>query len=1538
MSRIRLFGLVAVCLVLVALPACGGGGQGLRVTSDPVKVMSTSLPAKLSGETMNHVIPLDGGCGGPYVLKVISGRMPSGLELDDENHALTGYLGEDGDFNFTIEVTDTGCTPFSSTTATFSMSVGIGDLTVVAVRKDGNPAKFIAPGEGYSPADERPPEEQTPYNPGYPALPETIFNEYTLIDLVIAGGKGPYEIDIFDAEGVEDVGLPLGTSLIPDSSSIAGTPIEEAPAGAFLLTFQITDSVGRKGFFTAYWLVYSPPLFIASTSISDGVCGSLYSDAFFQAGGIPPFNHDFVVADGSRTLITAAAYPSPTDPGPDYTATLAPSEGMYIEQDAGRFRGIPRRRGTFAIMYHCNSTLLPFSPTQNRWREFTFVIAPAQALLQDAGYTIEGAPFSANPFNRIPDVEVGRPYNPDALQHSPPGLQALARGGVPYDGLSDHPHYSQVLADPVTEVPGSYRWSIDWGVDPMPGMEFTIDGLFRVADSSALEKSAYQDIGLSVVDEALPVSLQIPQEEWVRVGVGPDEVIVTTSSSSFTGGTAATSTRTGLGMDDRDLTVQLLLPYKTAPELKILNESRDMAGKDSAQHEVPTTAGSFGASDPLATILTEVDLLRASVNPNGWWNDVYNLNPRGARGFQHSDANRTHGIAHGNHYGYQYQYYSSWSGTTYKSNYGAQPETSSVHIPDCLSTDVTHDPAAGTFKDGGKLYIFDGEDYFGVFMIRENGKLYVPVAIEKGESTTETQGKELECFGDNMNFAYKSGDPVATAANIPQMTVSPDGRFAAMRVLEDVASFSSGSSSSYSFAYDWQGDDADDGAIVIFSLTGEKLWGGKPYKFITTGSSGSSSYGAMMIAGTMTLTNHHLYYICANRAYHSSYAWREQYVYRYDVLGGGNSGELLRDDLGSASENDPEWTNAPGEWMQLPCGRVDRFYYNYSSGTYKNSYTDKTIYADGYQGHEGSLAPVPFRVNADGDSCVIIAGRAGYNGSSSTYGHSTWHKHHVFLDEHNAGGDPTLFRLSDKLRRIPQGTSRGYALTSGYNWGTHHYGARTGPTPNVEISDDGSKVAVCVSRVSDSTSIYHYESGSYYYMADAMAGNNWRARQDIILFEQKTAGQWTSTGDTATGETVTQVTGTESGVSPVFTSSPDIQWRFGALTFTKDNDGLVFWGGASSYNPLHDYTFSYRYQADDYDSFTFIGSFYSYEFDSGDVANVLAKADGGANLTVGTAQSTIGSTWSTPRNANMGVIKPVGGFLSKNREYLYVTTSGAISTSKKEHMRLVGVNVKNLEGDSTGNSHSTGEGFLVGNWPARRGFTVHRGGYSYPYLDVGIMDYGKQYTPAGIYGSEVVMAKDSGWVFFGAHYQTHGGSTTTTYYMAPFLATYCNYYDGEPVKGQVAVFDADVGGDVHMITSLAEPTGSYSSYWPKQFVKYIEPTADGTALAYVYAGGTAYYYYPVAQDKERIGYLTGLQLDETNGDIVGTYDDLPDLSGSNTRVCSSVSHGPFGDALYYAEGDTNENNKTLLQRSAGQPVDVNYGLSTMRWNILHAAR
>ena len=83
-EHMRQFKTYAVLVAMFAFVAtaggvmagCGGGGQGFRADAGAALVItSTSLPTTLSGEAVDFPVELAGGCGGPYVIKVIEGHL-----------------------------------------------------------------------------------------------------------------------------------------------------------------------------------------------------------------------------------------------------------------------------------------------------------------------------------------------------------------------------------------------------------------------------------------------------------------------------------------------------------------------------------------------------------------------------------------------------------------------------------------------------------------------------------------------------------------------------------------------------------------------------------------------------------------------------------------------------------------------------------------------------------------------------------------------------------------------------------------------------------------------------------------------------------------------------------------------------------------------------------------------------------------------------------------------------------------------------------------------------------------------------------------------------------------------------------------------------------------------------------------------------------------------------------------------------------------------------------------------------------------------
>ncbi|MFV1957836.1 MAG: hypothetical protein ACC662_00340, partial [Planctomycetota bacterium] len=1072
-------------------------------------------PAGVSGQAYDHVLPVVGGCGGPYVLSVIDGSLPPGLDLDDARHALGGVVLEAGSFSFTLQIVDSGCTPFQSARASFTFAATVGDVVIVDAFRDGESS--LAPAGS------------TPQNPDYAALDDVVYNDFVSFDFVVAGGRGPYAMTLVDDPDIaEDGPLPLGISIPTASTSLVGSPVEVGPAGApFVLSLEATD------------------------------------------------------ADGTT----------------------------------------------------------------------------------------------------------------------------------------------------------------------------------------------------------------------------------------------------------------------------------------------------------VADLLEDVDLLRVSVNPTGWWDDLHGLNPRAARPFQHGDRN-----TYVNYYGLLYPGSTSSTGSFRAS----QPSATSVQIPSCTSPGVTHDPAGGVYTDGGQLYVFDGDDYFGVFLVRSDSRVYVPVAFDK---TTYTN------FGDNWSQDHSSGS-THSMVQIPQMTVSPDGRFAALKLRKTLSRL----------------ETADDSALVVFSLTGERpaAWGNAPYRVVDTGSTGTTADGLYVFASSLTLTNRYLYYLVGGGDV-DMLSWKDHWVYRYELLGSATAGTFLHPDFSA------DWPNTKDKPLQSPFQRYsDKF------TEFTNAPNRLMTVRHGYNGTETSMAPHPFRVSADGNTLAILAGPS----TTATSGTDVM-AYHVWVDV-----DGTFRQLSSAARRAPQGGGRGTALRDGpESFPTFSWGGRTGPTTGFAVADDGLTVAVVVSRETsvDATKTY----------ADTP---DFTEREDVIAFRAKNGTDWTS------GVTEIQITGDESTPADAPFSSKII-WRFGGLTFTRDGDGLVFWGGFSDYDPTattDNLTYGYLKAK------SLVGSLYAYDFSGSKLVGILDEADGGHEDGAGevyTSKSQVDLTSTAAWTTDGGVIKPVGGFVSANGNFLYLVTSGATSTKRQNDLQLVGVNIRSLDTTASINGHTDGRGFIVGGLPQRYGFLPK---YSGPFSVYGIghYSYNSSSTPPfnSFYGSYApgsttgaglqVLGLDGGRVFFATHRQLSGptsgpGRTSVPErYGGPALATY--YADYGYRQGQVGVFDANLGGDVQILTEEGLGSLTGSSLRP---IVYLEASPDGRSVAFVYGDNTAIAYYG-----EKVGFVGDIDLDPATGDLLpGSF--FASVTSSRGRAGSAMSFAPGGRRLYYAHvagpSTTNENAKKLRAESfdsEGNGSALEYGFGPKNYNVLHAGR
>ena len=424
----------------------------------------------------------------------------------------------------------------------------------------------------------------------------------------------------------------------------------------------------------------------------------------------------------------------------------------------------------------------------------------------------------------------------------------------------------------------------------------------------------------------------------MRVAIGPDVVIITESTTSSTDYRAYTP-----DFNDSAMAVRALEPRATGPIVRDLDDD-DGDGDGfydmTATHTIPSSAGSVD----LPTLLSGLDFLRVYVNPVTWRDDPFALNAGAARPFQHATRNP--------YYTYNMTYATS---TTPRTN----PSLAPVHLPDCTDPTVDHDPGSGVYTDGGRLQVFESSTRLGVMILRDDAKVFIPAAIAKGT---------FNAFGDgthNPHGAYLS------ETRIVHMVVTQNGRFAAMKLKTSVTNHYEGASTT---------------KILLFDLTGTKSFSGQTWKVIDTGSNATTSQGLYQYAASMVLTNRFLYYLCGNNTGHEA-SWQNHYVYRYETTAGAPGGAMM-----TGFNSFIAGANTPGTPVQTSFQMFQNNPGYVSSSTYVSTtaYADVEVYVrEGANLDEGSAAPIPFRVNENGDKCAIIAGAHSASTNSTVSGGCT---------------------------------------------------------------------------------------------------------------------------------------------------------------------------------------------------------------------------------------------------------------------------------------------------------------------------------------------------------------------------------------------------------------------------------------------------------------------------------------------------------------------------------------------------------------------
>jgi hypothetical protein len=278
MRRLGLVCSIALAAVAGSLAGCGGHGHGFRTPANPVVITSNALPTTVSGGQVNYTLPFTGGSGGPYLLEVIDGALPPGVQTDSDTVSLVGQVLDDGTYDFTLKLTDTGSDPFSTFIMSFHWEIAIGPLVFATD----------------------------------PILPSFVFNQFASVSLLVAGGQSPYSCEVVDDLGnPNDEPLPTGMVIPSPSCTIVGAPSGVKPSSPFIykVSVKATDStlptpltVIRE--FTLTVLV--PPLVITSTTVANGKCGTVYADQVSISDGIPPFQHEVVLPSSVGTVGPAA--------------------------------------------------------------------------------------------------------------------------------------------------------------------------------------------------------------------------------------------------------------------------------------------------------------------------------------------------------------------------------------------------------------------------------------------------------------------------------------------------------------------------------------------------------------------------------------------------------------------------------------------------------------------------------------------------------------------------------------------------------------------------------------------------------------------------------------------------------------------------------------------------------------------------------------------------------------------------------------------------------------------------------------------------------------------------------------------------------------------------------------------------------------------------------------------------------------------------------------------------------------------------------
>ncbi|NVN93216.1 MAG: putative Ig domain-containing protein [Desulfuromonadales bacterium] len=260
----------------------------VTAASSALSITTSSLPNATTGNTYSQTLGASGGKT-PYTWSRSSGTLPTGLTLSTSG-VIAGTPSATGTFSFTVRVTDSS-SPTVSVTKSLSMTVSAPAALSISTSSLAN----ATVGTAYS---------QT---------------------LAANGGRTPYTWS--RSSGTLPTGLTLNSAGV-----ISGTP---TATGTFSFTARVRDSASTQASATKALTITVnanvPPLAISTSSLPNGVVGTVYSQNLAVTGGLAPYswNYNGTLPAGIVVTSSGLVMGTPTAAG-NFSFTVLVSDSRSV--------------------------------------------------------------------------------------------------------------------------------------------------------------------------------------------------------------------------------------------------------------------------------------------------------------------------------------------------------------------------------------------------------------------------------------------------------------------------------------------------------------------------------------------------------------------------------------------------------------------------------------------------------------------------------------------------------------------------------------------------------------------------------------------------------------------------------------------------------------------------------------------------------------------------------------------------------------------------------------------------------------------------------------------------------------------------------------------------------------------------------------------------------------------------------------------------------------------------------------------------------